>query len=138
MTDAVWVRAARTSVAVLVLIWVAFRVFLVVAKPDTGTLRDLPRMLPDTIRLVTRLARDRTISRSARIPLWLLVGYLGLPIDLVPDFLPVIGYADDAIVTALVLRYVFRKAGTDKLAEHWPGTPEGLTALRRLLRLVSE
>jgi uncharacterized membrane protein YkvA (DUF1232 family) len=54
---------------------------------------------------------------------------------LIPDFVPVLGYADDAIIVALVLRSVSRSAGSDALAEHWPGTPEGLAALRRLCRL---
>jgi uncharacterized membrane protein YkvA (DUF1232 family) len=65
----------------------------------------------------------------------LLLAYLALPIDLIPDFIPVLGYADDAVIVALVLRSVTRRAGPDALAEHWPGTPDGLAALRRLCRL---
>jgi uncharacterized membrane protein YkvA (DUF1232 family) len=64
--------------------------------------------------------------------LWLLLGYLAMPIDLVPDFIPVLGYADDAIVIALVLRSVVRHAGAEALERHWPGTPEGLSAVLRL------
>jgi uncharacterized membrane protein YkvA (DUF1232 family) len=116
-------------------LWVAFLAFLVIARPDTGTLSGLPRMLPDTIRVVGRLARDRSIPRSSRFPVWALLAYYAVPVDLVPDFLPVIGYADDAILTALVLRRLFRKTGPTKLAEEWPGTPEGLAALSRMLKL---
>ena len=64
--------------------------------------------------------------------------YLALPIDLIPDFVPVLGYADDAIIVALVLRSATRRAGPDALAKHWPGTPEGLTALKRLCRFNGE
>ncbi len=64
--------------------------------------------------------------------LWLLLGYLLLPIDLIPDFLPVIGYADDVIVLALVLRSVVRHAGVTAVREHWSGTPDGLQVLGRL------
>ena len=64
-----------------------------------------------------------------------LLGYLALPFDLVPDVIPVLGWADDAIVVALVLRSVVRRAGPEALARHWPGSPEGLAALRRLARL---
>ena len=128
-------QAALVSLAVLVVLWVAFLAFLVIARPDTGTLRGLPRMLPDTVRLVRRLAGDRTIPRSARLPVWAVLAYLAMPIDLVPDFLPVIGYADDVILTAFVLRRLMRKAGPAKLVEHWTGTPEGLTVLRQMLRL---
>ncbi|WP_327434808.1 YkvA family protein [Streptomyces sp. NBC_01236] len=56
-------------------------------------------------------------------------------VDLVPDFIPVLGYADDAIVVAAVLRSVVRHAGPDALARHWPGTPDGLAAVRRLAGL---
>lgn len=55
-----------------------------------------------------------------------------MPFDLVPDFIPVVGYADDAIIVAFALRSVVRKAGPEALSRHWPGTPEGLTAVQRL------
>jgi uncharacterized membrane protein YkvA (DUF1232 family) len=131
----VWWPRVLLSIGVLLGLWLVFLAFLVIARPDTGTLRGLPRMLPDTVRLVARLARDRSISRSARLPAWALLAYLAMPIDLVPDFIPVIGYADDAILTALVLHRLLRKAGPTKLTEHWPGTPDGLTTLRQMLRV---
>ena len=62
---------------------------------------------------------------------------MAVPIDLVPDFVPVLGYADDAVVVALVLRSVVRRAGAGAVARHWPGTPEGLAALQRATRLPS-
>jgi uncharacterized membrane protein YkvA (DUF1232 family) len=61
--------------------------------------------------------------------------YLASPIDLVPDFIPVIGYADVAILIALTLRSVVRRAGPSALDRHWPGSPAGLAALRQLLAL---
>jgi uncharacterized membrane protein YkvA (DUF1232 family) len=133
--DSVWWSRVLLSIVVLLGLWLVFLAFLVIARPDTGTLRGLPRMLPDTVRLVARLARDRSISRSARLPAWALLAYLALPIDLVPDFLPVIGYADDAILTALVLHRLLRKAGPTKLTEHWRGPPEGLTTLCQMLHV---
>jgi uncharacterized membrane protein YkvA (DUF1232 family) len=81
------------------------------------------------------LARDRSLPGGVRVRLWLLLGYLALPIDLVPDFVPVIGYADDAVAVALALRSVVRRAGPEPLARHWPGTPDGLAAVRRLARV---
>jgi uncharacterized membrane protein YkvA (DUF1232 family) len=135
MTVSVWWQGALLSMVVLLAVWLLFLVFLVIARPDTGTLRRLPGMLPDTMRLVARLARDRSIPRSDRVPAWALLVYLAMPIDLVPDFIPVIGYADDAILTALALHRLLRKAGPTKLTEHWPGTPEGLTTLRQMLRV---
>lgn len=122
----------------LVLIWLALVVALLVAArrgTDQLTLKEVLRLLPDVLRLVRRLARDSSLPRGVRWRLWLLLGYLLLPIDLVPDFVPVVGYADDAIVMALVLRSVTRAAGPEALDRHWPGTPEGLAAVRRLVRL---
>lgn len=55
-----------------------------------------------------------------------------MPIDLIPDFIPIFGYADDAIIVALALRSVARRAGGEALERHWPGTTEGLLAIRRL------
>jgi uncharacterized membrane protein YkvA (DUF1232 family) len=81
------------------------------------------------------LAGDADVSRSVRVRLWLLFGYLAIPIDLVPDFVPVLGYADDAIIVALVLRSVARRAGARIINRHWPGTDDGLAALARLTGL---
>jgi uncharacterized membrane protein YkvA (DUF1232 family) len=75
------------------------------------------------------------VPRAARVRLWLLLGYLAIPIDLVPDFVPVLGYADDAIIVSLVLRSVVRRAGTPVVRGHWPGSDDGLAALGRLTGL---
>lgn len=119
----------------LIVLWLALVVALWFAKPDDVGLRDVARLLPDLLRLLKRLATDPTAPRGVRIRVALLLVYLALPIDLIPDFIPVIGYADDAVIVAIVLRSVARVAGSGKLAEHWPGTPEGLSALLRLCRL---
>ena len=119
----------------LLLCWVVLMAVLWATRPDELRLRDLLRLLPVVVRLVHRLAGDGTLPRGVRVRLWLLLAYLALPIDLVPDFVPVLGHADDAIVVALVLRSVVRHAGAAAIDRHWPGTPEGLAALRRASRL---
>ncbi len=119
----------------LLLAWLVLVAVLWAARPDDLRARELLRLLPDVLRLVRRLAADRTLPRGVRVRLWLLLGYLALPVDLVPDVIPVIGYADDAIAVALVLRSVVRRAGSDALSRHWPGTAAGLAALRRATRL---
>jgi len=96
---------------------------------------DALRLGPDVVRLIRRLASDPTVPRGVRIWLLVLLVYLLLPIDLVPDFIPVIGYADDAIIVALVLRFATRHAGADAVERHWPGTPQGLQAVRALIGL---
>jgi uncharacterized membrane protein YkvA (DUF1232 family) len=94
---------------------------------------DALRLGPDVVRLTRRLAADRQVPRGVRV--WLVVLLLDLlsPIDVVPDFIPVIGYADDAIMIALVLRFATRHAGAAALDRHWPGTPQGLAALRSVV-----
>jgi uncharacterized membrane protein YkvA (DUF1232 family) len=119
----------------LLLCWLVLVAVLWAARPDEMRARELLRLLPDVLRLVHRLAGDRTLPRGVRVRLWLLLVYLAVPIDLVPDFVPVLGHADDAIVVALVLRSVVRRAGAAAVERHWPGTPDGLAALRRASRL---
>jgi uncharacterized membrane protein YkvA (DUF1232 family) len=127
------------SIAVsLVVIWLLLVVGLVVAKPEQGTLREAARIVPDAVRLIRRLAGDKSLRRGVRVRLWLLLAYLLSPIDLVPDFIPVIGLADDAIIMSLALRSVIKHAGVEAVSAHWPGTPEGLATLFRVCRLPSQ
>ena len=93
------------------------------------------RLLPDTIRLLRRFAVDRTLPRTARIRSWLVLAYLATPIDLVPDFIPAIGYLDDAILVWLALRAIVRHAGGNAVRQRWPGSPDGLAALWRAAAL---
>ena len=110
---------------------------LVAARPNGERVTEALRLLPDTLGLLRRLLGDRTVARAVRVRLWLLLAYLAVPFDLVPDFLPVLGYADDAIVVSLVLRSVVRRAGAPAIERHWRGTNAGLAALRRLAGLPS-
>jgi uncharacterized membrane protein YkvA (DUF1232 family) len=108
---------------------------LLTARPKGNLLAEALRLLPDLLRLLRRLASDRGVPLAARVRLWLLLGYLAMPIDLVPDFVPVLGYADDAIVISLVLRSVVRRAGGPVIRGHWPGTNDGFAALELLAGL---
>ena len=130
-------QTVLVGVGFLLIAWLAIITLVVIARPRSDTLRQLPGLLPDAVRLIRRLARDQAIPRSARIPVWLLLAYLAMPLDLVPDFIPVIGYADDAILVAFVLRRLLRRAGPTKVFEHWPGDPDGLATLQRVLGLQS-
>lgn len=137
MTGSFWADLLIGVAAALLLAWVALVVALVVVRPRGGLLREALRLLPDVLRLVRRLAADKTLPRGVRVRLGLLLAYLALPIDLVPDFVPVLGYADDAIIVSVVLRSVVRRAGLDAVRAHWPGTDDGFAALTRLTRIRS-
>jgi uncharacterized membrane protein YkvA (DUF1232 family) len=135
-----WWRALLAIAGGLVAVWLVMLALLWRAQRQTADktrLRDAARLVPDVVRLLRRLAADRTIARSVRIRLWLLLAYLISPIDLIPDFIPVLGYADDAIIVAIALRSVTRRVGLEALEQHWPGTPEGLATLLALAGLGS-
>ncbi|MEI7057667.1 DUF1232 domain-containing protein [Nocardioides sp. CCNWLW239] len=129
MTGSYWWDLAIGIAAALLLSWLCLVVALLVVRPRGDLLREAMRILPDVVRLLRRLAADKTLPRGVRIRLWLLMAYLALPIDLVPDFIPVLGYADDAIIVAAVLRGVVRRAGIDAVRAHWPGSEDGFSAL---------
>jgi uncharacterized membrane protein YkvA (DUF1232 family) len=116
----------------LLLTYVILLVALLVARPKGNLLEEALRLVPDLFRLSRRLVFDKSVPRGARMRLWLLLGYLAIPFDIVPDFLPVLGYADDAIVVTLVFRSVIRRAGVATIRRHWSGSPDGLAALSRV------
>ncbi|MEU7878398.1 YkvA family protein [Microbispora bryophytorum] len=115
--------------------WAALVIALAVVRPKGPLLKEALRILPDLLRLLRRLAADRSLPRGVRVRLGLLLAYLAFPIDLVPDFIPVLGYADDAIIVTAVLRGVVRRAGLGAVRQHWPGSDDGFAALCRLTGL---
>jgi uncharacterized membrane protein YkvA (DUF1232 family) len=119
------------SVGAAVLLWAAGVATLVLAGRRTEA-RALAGFIPDCLVLFRRLLADDRLPRSRKLALVALLAYLAFPLDLVPDFIPVAGQLDDAIVVALVLRYVLRSAGMPLVREHWPGPPRSLSIITRL------
>src|SRR3954449_11089012 len=115
-----------------------FVIHLALLRPRHLDLRQRLKIVPDIVRLLRSLAGDQSLPRGVRRRLGALLFYLALPIDLIPDFIPVLGYADEVIVVALVLRSVVRKAGPDALELHWQGTDDGLDLVRRLAGLDAQ
>jgi uncharacterized membrane protein YkvA (DUF1232 family) len=95
---------------------------------------EVARFLPDCVVLFKRLLRDDRVPRRAKVVLGLLVLYLVMPLDLVPDFIPVAGQLDDAVLVAVAIAYVARSAGRDVIEELWPGSER---ALRVVLAFAS-
>ncbi|TFD30176.1 DUF1232 domain-containing protein [Cryobacterium sp. TMT1-62] len=135
-----WWEVALGVFGGLLVLWLALVLVLWIEQrrhAGGASLCDLLRLAPDVARLLKRLTADPTLSIGVRIWLTVLLVYLLSPIDVIPDFVPVLGYADDAIVVAIALRFATRRAGSDAVQRHWPGTPEGLTAVLRLAGLKS-
>lgn len=131
-----WLELLTGLAAAVGAAWLALAVTLAIHRPPGRLLGEALRIAPDMIRLLRRLAADRSLPRAVRIRLWLLLIYLAAPIDIIPDFIPVLGYADDAIIAVAILRSVVRRAGIDAVHARWPGTEDGFEALTRVTGLT--
>jgi uncharacterized membrane protein YkvA (DUF1232 family) len=135
-----WVVVMIGVVGGIILLWSVLLVLLWVEQRRSGSSMDwqaMIRLVPDVIGLVKRLATDTSVPRGTRWWLLGLLGYLLLPFDLVPDFIPVLGFADDAVAVAVVLRFAIRHAGLPAVERHWRGSPEGLASVLTLAGLTS-
>ena len=128
-----WWTWLLISLGVVLVVYAAFIAVLLI-RGRRADARAFATLIPDCIVLVTRLVRDPRVPRRRKLLLIALVGYLGLPFDLVPDFIPVAGQLDDAIIVALVLRHFVRAGGEPMLRELWPGPQESLALILRLAR----
>jgi len=122
---------ALVSLAAFLVFYAAFVLALALAGRGSDA-RALARFIPDCLVFLRRLLGDERIARSRKLALLLLIGYLASPIDLVPDFVPVVGQLDDAILAALVLRFVLRGADPSLIDRQWPGPPQGARLIHRL------
>ncbi|WP_248579561.1 DUF1232 domain-containing protein [Nocardioides sp. InS609-2] len=109
------------AAACVVLSWAVL--LLLARRLPPGILRDLAAFIPDSVTTVRRLRKDPRVPRSAKIAVVFAGLWVASPIDLIPEFIPVIGPLDDIVVVALALRYAGRRVPRDVLLEAWPGDP---------------
>src|SRR6188472_2586226 len=119
------------GIGVFLFAYALFVLALVIAGRRESA-RALAGFIPDCVVLCSRLLRDPRVPRRRKLLLVALAGYLALPFDLIPDFIPVAGQLDDAIVAAWVLRRVLRSGDRELLAEHWPGPERSLALVSRI------
>ena len=122
-----WLIGLGIAAGVLVLSWAVL--ILLAERLPPGILRDLARFLPDCVTTVRRLRKDPRVPRSAKVAILVAGVWVASPIDLIPEFIPVIGPLDDIVVVALALRYAGRRVPRDVLLEAWPGEPRLLERL---------
>jgi uncharacterized membrane protein YkvA (DUF1232 family) len=130
------VRGLLIAGAALLAVWVLVILALVVFGRKSIA-RELVSLLPNLIRLFRGLLRDPRVPRSSKALLVVAAVWLASPIDLIPEFLPGIGALDDAVIAALALRHLVRRAGPDVVRDHWHGDPRSLGLLLRLAGAVS-
>lgn len=117
----------------LVLAWILLIVLLWVLRPRDVRLADLVSVVPDIVRLCRDLLGDRKVPVGVRVAIGGLLVWMVSPIDLIPEFIPILGPLDDIVVAVLVLRYVRRRLGPENLRARWRGTPEGFALLRGVM-----
>ena len=117
----------------LVAAWLALLLVLWLIRPRGVGARELARLVPDILRLVRDLVTDPSAPRGVRIALVILLVWLISPIDLVPEFIPVLGPLDDVIVAVVILRFVRRRLGDEELRRRWRGTDDGWALVERVL-----
>jgi uncharacterized membrane protein YkvA (DUF1232 family) len=125
-------RGYLIAAAIVVMVW-GFAIGLLFVFGRKTAARELATLLPNLIQLFRGLIEDPRVPRGSKALLWVAAIWLLSPIDLVPEFLPVVGPLDDAIVAALVLRHVLKTAGREPVEEHWRGDP---ATLARILRVA--
>ncbi|HEX2423319.1 MAG TPA: DUF1232 domain-containing protein [Actinomycetota bacterium] len=116
------------AILVLVGVWIVAIAGLAMAGRRSAA-RALATLLPNLVVLFRGLLGDPRVSRGSKALVWFAVVWVVSPIDLIPEFIPIAGPLDDAIVAALVLRHVLRRSGAEVVAEHWRGDPATLNLI---------
>ena len=120
-----------TVLAVFVVLWVLFLVILI-ASGRRDEARALVRFIPDCVVLLRRILAEEDVSGRTKVLLILTIAYLVFPIDVVPDFIPILGHLDDALLLFWTLRSILRQVSPERLAELWPGPRESLKAVEQV------
>ena len=128
--DGAWLAGVMVG---LIVVWAVLVAILWLVRPRDVALSELVAFVPDLVRLVRGLVTDRTIEGQVRLALVFLLAWLVSPIDLIPEFIPILGPLDDVIVAVLILRFVWRRLGLTALRERWTGSDAGFGLLVRLV-----
>ena len=117
----------------LALLWVGLLALFFVLRPKGVPIREILALIPDVLRLLRSLVGDRSVPLDVRVVLVGLVAWILSPIDLIPEFIPVLGPLDDVVVAVVAMRYVRRRIGVADLERRWTGSPDGFLLLTRVI-----
>jgi uncharacterized membrane protein YkvA (DUF1232 family) len=120
-------------VVALVALWAALLVLFWALRPRDVPAREIVRVVPDVLRLLQSLIGDGAVPLDVRVVLVALVAWILSPIDLIPEFIPVIGPLDDVVVAVVAMRYVRSRIGAEALRERWRGSDDGFALLLRVI-----
>lgn len=129
--DASVLRGLLVGISVIVALWL-LAIGAMVAFGRRSQAREVATLIPNLVVLFRGLVRDPRVARGSKAWLWFAVAWLVSPVDLIPEFIPVAGPLDDAIVAGLVLRHVLRRTDRSVLVDHWRGDPGTLDAIIRV------
>jgi uncharacterized membrane protein YkvA (DUF1232 family) len=132
------VRLLVAAVITCVVLWLALAVAVLIARPRGASVGEFSRLLPNVVRLAWAMVRDPLVPRGARVRLMIAVAYNAQPFNVIPDFVPVIGLADNFVITVWALRSAVRLTGPRLVAHHWRGTASELQLLYVLARLDAD
>jgi uncharacterized membrane protein YkvA (DUF1232 family) len=114
-------------------LWGALLVVFWLLRPKGVPVRELVRLVPDLVRMLRTIGGDRTTPTDVRLVLVGLLAWIVSPVDLIPEFIPVLGPMDDVVVAIVALRYVRRRIGVAGMRDRWPGTDDGFALLGRVV-----
>jgi uncharacterized membrane protein YkvA (DUF1232 family) len=117
----------------LVALWALILAIFWAVRPRTIAVREVLGLVPDVIRLLRSIIGDRSAPLGVRVVLIGLVAWILSPIDLIPEFIPVLGPIDDVVVAVIALRYVRRRLGVENLRARWSGSRDGFEVLLRVI-----
>jgi uncharacterized membrane protein YkvA (DUF1232 family) len=117
----------------LVALWALLLVLFWALRPKGVSVRELLGLIPDVLRLLRSVIGDRSAPPDVRLVLVGLLAWIVSPIDLIPEFIPVLGPIDDVVVAVVAMRYVRRRVGVEDLRRRWTGTDDGFALLLRVI-----
>jgi uncharacterized membrane protein YkvA (DUF1232 family) len=120
-------------VVAIVLLWALLLLLFWALRPKGVAVRELLGLIPDVLRLLRTVIGDSSAPLDVRLVLVGLLAWILSPIDLIPEFIPVLGPLDDVVVAVVAMRYVRRRVGVADLRRRWSGTADGFALLLRVI-----